>query len=297
MNREVFTDRSGLSVEHMHFDNVSEVFNEPTESPQWNVSRHLSYQTENRPPRDQVRWYGMRGNAKDVIKTVERGWTDGLEKIHSAVVALRPPRIRAVRKRKRRGPAGDELDVQRVYSGDLDHAWSRTAREESVIKRNKGGKTVTVIVHGGISASTHSSSLFWRGAAAVVLSEMLQSMGLNTKIINADCSHIRTDRTPFVQTSITMKEPDERVDMAFIANIALAGFLRVHGFCALLHSTRELPSGLGKVAPVRTESPIFQRNINSKVILVPEIMNEEQAKKFLNEQQEVFSVQVKGRNA
>lgn len=298
MKHEFYINSHHQKIEHMHFDSVDEVFITPSTAISSNRRRHNSYQREDQGWRMNNGWYGISGGAQDVIKVVRRGWTEGLERIHQKIESLRPPRIRAVRKRKRRGPAGDEIDVQRIYSGDLDHAWSTTVREESLTKRRRGGSTVTIVIHNGISATKHSDVLFWRGAAAVVLSEMLQSMGLNTRIIAANTSRCNNKRNyTNVQASITLKEPDKRVDMAFIANVALAGFFRVHGFCAYLHSKEEMPDNLGYPRQVDLESPIFQHSINSKVILVPELMSEYGAREFLKQQHEAFTIQAKGRAA
>ena len=103
-------------------------------------------------------WLGA-PNVTELQNRLERGWADGVKRIEQiATRELSAPA--SVRRRRVRGDAGDELDMQAVWRGDLNRAWSRTRRANRV-----GSRTVSSVIdlaaHAGVWLLCRSVRCGW----------------------------------------------------------------------------------------------------------------------------------------
>lgn len=170
-------------------------------------------------------WFGAGCHTgRKVIKTMQEGWREGRERLASlrdniATVELTPLDMR---RRPLRAASGDHLDMTAVWAGRLDTCW-RTARRQST----QGPQKVELVANMLCSGDAHSDTLFWRGAAAVVLADLLEQAGYMVRLAvvfggmadwKLDCS-----------CRITVKEFGTPLDISSTSAVILPGFFRALG--------------------------------------------------------------------
>ena len=197
--------------------------------------------------RSDLEWNGlgtMRG--RDTVTTLRNGWPEGAQRIAEGVGSIEAPALVSVRRRVRRGSEGDEVDMQRVWAGDLDHAWARCVPVSVVAPRR-----VRIIVDMCANGMANARELFWRGAAGVALGDALCEAGYGVTMASAfaadESENGRTGRYGRWGVYVTTKPyeaPFSAVAMA--AATACAGFFRVAGFAAMARlARRERSNTLG----------------------------------------------------
>lgn len=134
-----------------------------------------------------------------------------VERLSSQITAPTP-------KNRRRKPAradsGDELDMGRVWQGDLERAWRTTRREQSV-----GPSRVLIVVQINASYNTPSEELACRGAAALALASVLRESGYTVSIVAVSHNTLLDGhRTPY-NAEITVLAPDQELDLHKLASI------------------------------------------------------------------------------
>lgn len=178
-------------------------------------------------------WFGPGfTNMDQIIHTINNGWPDGAARIMKALSQVDLPRVRSVRRQKRRSDFGDHLDIQRVYAGDLEHAWTRTDRVDG---SQTIGRNVLIACNIGGRADLSAEALFWRGAVTVRLAELCAVSGRNVEIYAYNkCSGFPRERDQ-VFTSVLVKRYSEPVDVERLAAVvALPAFFRYAIFKARL---------------------------------------------------------------
>lgn len=200
----------------------------------------------NPSPTTSKRWFGVEGGIPAVEKLVHDGWPEGLQRIQEAVQALAPKGVASIRRRRVRRDFGDDVDMQRVYSGDLGHAWSATER---VLKRGLGRHVTTILINLGQNARATGEQMFWRGAAAVSLVNALEESGRRVRVVGFDTSqrlYAGEDSETVTVFTVTLKEAREPVDLENLAvATALSGFFRVYLFRAWWAIPEKVKSSLG----------------------------------------------------
>jgi len=115
------------------------------------------------------------------LDTLERlirdGWSRGVELMTRVAADVEVPAPVSIRRRARWTDAGDDLEMQRVYAGDLEHAWRRTQRASG-----NGPARVRLLVDSLAHAKATAHSMRWRGVAALVAADLLTSAGYSVQI-------------------------------------------------------------------------------------------------------------------
>lgn len=189
------------------------------------------------------KWYGV--NSFDELKRVVReGWHEGVTRIYKELGQIGND-VQAVSLKRRtvRSDQGDEFDIHRAYSGGLDQAWSSRKRQARVA----GGAQFTLGVCIGQYADEDSSELFWRGAVAVRLADILTEAGYQVRVVGytlgEECYTDYGDRLLIVP----VKEANQPLNLSSIASVvALAGTYRHYGLLALHREEKEVDFAHGR---------------------------------------------------
>lgn len=222
MNRQPMNDARYDSVE-----SFLDAVRAPAIIPE-NDSVRLSYaETE-----DRGHWYGAGcRTGADVQRLLSKGWTEGRRKALDAFSKLDLTALVPIDRRRKvtRADFGDSLDIGDVYAGRLATAW-RIPKRRNAIGPSQYTITANMLASGGDNASV----LFWRGAAAIALADLLETSGYATRLIvgfGGDCSGKR------VSCRITVKEYDKPLDLATASAVLMPGFFRAlgHGWTAGHH--------------------------------------------------------------
>ena len=167
----------------------------------------------------------------DVQMLVRRGWPDGMERAQRLMDKLNPPQPIDHKRRLHREEFGDTLDIGSVYSGRHMTAWTRARRTSFA-----GSQKIDITADLNTSWTDHGDVLFWRGAAAVVLGELLEASGYMVRLrigsaghIYPYTSHLFGDDDPY-SIRITMKEYGEPLSLSVATTALLPGFGRAMKF-------------------------------------------------------------------
>lgn len=177
------------------------------------------------------RFYGADCHTGEAVKkTMLDGWSQGRERLSELSTKLDTADLRPVDKRRRltRGPSGDSLDIHAVYSGRLDVAW-RSARRTSLT----GPQKIELCANMLCSGAEHADVLFWRGAAAVVLADLLERAGYMVRLAVVFGGNAYGERTPGQKTKtscrVIVKDHGAPLDITSTSAVLLPGFFRALG--------------------------------------------------------------------
>lgn len=174
--------------------------------------------------------YGV-SSVKELDHLILNGWHEGVSIAERLTVELGAPRLKNVRRVKRRGDFGDSVDMQAVYGGSIDRAWETTRREISI---SESGSAITLAVELSCTWNYMASDLYWTGAAAIKLADALIESGRSVQIIGyLSSSHAFRGRISDAEICFTAKEYTEVADISKLMTIlGHAAFYRYYGFRA-----------------------------------------------------------------
>ena len=172
-------------------------------------------------------WYGLAsdGGFDDVCRIVNNGWTDGASRMQTIANDLTMPEIKSSRRRVRWSGEGDDIDMQRVYAGQIDQAWRQSRR---VSMRQPGHYRIVIdVAH---LSNISASDMFWPGAAGIVLADCLAQAGHNVEIIAGRRGSNVLSEGEEIQSAIVVKGYHDPLNIVSLAGVtALAGFFRSIG--------------------------------------------------------------------
>lgn len=234
-----------------YYSSISEVLDVPISNP---LNRaHYHYYTVERSQdsgwSSNVKWYGVGEGWPLVEKYITEGWAEGLAKMKQLAEEVERkvdiPFAEELRPRIVHRDFGDEVDMQDIYMGDYDHAWSGV--ERTTVKTDM---RFTVAIDIGSINTEHSSSLYWPGAVATVLTNMLVEAGQPVRVLvieNVKDAYIKPSTSGLNDFgyAIELKSFNRPILPDAIALVALAGFSRTVGFKAVLNQLDDVRKGIG----------------------------------------------------
>ena len=176
-------------------------------------------------------WYGV-GSVDEVLSILDHGgWEEGAKTMQDLADYIDVPPPLSIRRHRRRDQQGDSLDIHAVYAGNLERAWERPVRDGGLGRQN-----ITLVASMQGLAHLEARTYLWRGAACLILCDLLTSAGYNVEIWGEyRCAFTSQPKiqNPLVHR-IRLKDGRVPVDVSSLAStICLAGFKRVLGFSAM----------------------------------------------------------------
>lgn len=157
-------------------------------------------------------WYGLgrEGTAGTLAQIVREGWPEGRASAHQLAAQLTAPVLRPRRRRRVWADTGDSIDMQRMYSGQLDRAWQRTRREAQGMP-----PALTLVVPVHAPAVVGADALVWRAAAALAVVQAWTAAGYSVAVVAAargKYSAADHDDTREYATNVAVKPARARLD-------------------------------------------------------------------------------------
>lgn len=193
---------------------------------------------------------------------VSQSMWDAIDKLREGLMAN--PKIArlmelapSLKKAKKYAHTGDDLDIDRVLSGDPNH-WQYT-------EPGRQTNTVRIGINLSMSASHNEKAFEVITALCSVAGDLVTKTGLSLEVVGLCCStHVQTNtNNPYSKGNIetgytgvltTLKKAEEPFDISRIACIGAPGFFRHYMFVvdSGLMSSHD-KSGLGRPNPVSKE--------------------------------------------
>lgn len=204
---------------------------------------------------DQRDWYGGIKSVGEAETLLNRGWAEGAARLTTIAADMAPPTAKTRKRMARWESEGDDLHVERALRGDWDSAWRTTRRQWS-----PGPATVTLYTPVGGGAYLTSENLFWRGAVALVVADLLESAGYSVEIV---ASWLVRDEAPDQQgrgrgrlcrANCTLKDPGQPLTIDALASVLChAGVIRTFGFAMIASIPHNVGDALGYNASAKAD--------------------------------------------
>jgi hypothetical protein len=227
------------------------------------------------------KFYGRTTKTKrKALDLFDKGWAKGAERCESLAAELHPPMARGVRRRATWQDQGCEVDITRVWSGQLDQAWRGRSRAVTQAPR-----ILAVDVEIGGNKDTNEEQLFYSGAAAVVLTDVLERAGYRVELraVMAHGANAGYGEN-LALTRILIKEAHQPADLALIAAVCChPGTFRTLGFAALSANLSDLGWGFGTISSARDliNTMVAAGHLTPSDIFVPHSYSESMARRAI----------------
>lgn len=200
------------------------------------------------PTPKSAEWRGGLKSTAQLDALMMEGWREGGVKLSELASALTAdiPASKSRRRRARWADDGDDLDVDKALAGDWDTAYRVCKREIT-----SGSSTLELIVPWGGNCFATVDELFWGGAVAVVLTDILENAGYSVRLVSVcvdlvHCGGLQVSR-------VVVKEAGEalRLDESASA-LCHAGVFRTLGFKQVISAPWPVDTGLGSIQSLGT---------------------------------------------
>jgi len=218
------------------YDSIEDLMKENLDGATYANKRRWQREADNL----QTSWWGWQGGFAELLNKVKVGWPEGAEIIRNELAEATPQfaQIRSARRRRQFSNAGDFLDIQRVYSGNLDRAWQTTEREAH---NQHGSNNAVILVNLVASGYVPAEQARWRGFAAAALVDMLISSGRNVQLWAVTPVHDLIPRFGRrVVISYLIKDFDDMMDLEYVAVMTSTAAFRGFVFRSLASQPEDI---------------------------------------------------------
>jgi hypothetical protein len=203
-----------------------------------------------RATEDKASFYGAGcRTGKDVQDKMRDGWKEGRDRLNDLRAKINTVNLvpQDRKRRKVKTDFGDVLDIHQVYAGKLETAWTVARRQVT-----RGPQRIDIVANMICSGHESSDVLFWRGAAAAVLADLLTNAGYMVRLTVIFGGVMNGEK---VSCRIVVKDHDRYFDVTSVSSVILPGFFRALGHSWIASHCKQpmSPSGIsvgqGKVEP------------------------------------------------
>lgn len=226
-------------------------------------------------------WYGVDSIA-ELRSIVELyGWPVGAIMGQEKLGHIKAPPLPSIRRKRCKAAIGHTLNMQAIYNGNFDKAWSSSTKENSNKTKMAKKGNVNIVIEVSGSCMVDSGDFFWRGAVGVMLARALQKSGRNVRILVAGGSQNYTSAygpgTDYLQTVVCCKPYGQPLSLDRLFSMtALSGFFRYYMFKAWCSQPNRMREDFGSPKSITEQDlePLVDKN---PVIIVADIWNERDA--------------------
>lgn len=209
--------------------------------------KHLVWTQKRIEGLNDSQWIGRSFDSfADVAKAVNQPWEEGLQIIDQMLDKLHDLHLPVPQSRRRvarwNEDHGDDLDIDRLRAGQP--YWRSSEREIRT-----GPQNVTIIAAMGATQNWHPMQMIWRGAAAIVLTELLERAGYRVDLWGGRTgTNVYTDKS-WQCFAVQLKRPEDPLDRSAVVNAVSGWFYRTIGICTnLLRRKGQVRAGGGSSA-------------------------------------------------
>ena len=173
-------------------------------------------------------WMGGLKNWKEAVAVLDNGWPEGAERLRSLAgkLSAQLPPANSIRRKLTWADDGDEICKDRLQSGQIDQCW-RTMRRSPFVSP----QTVAIETAWGGHYGQTAEELFWQGAAAAVMTDILEEAGYRVEVC-ANRVIERHGRRHCIRVKVKEADMPMRLD-GVAAVLCHAGIFRTFGFLCI----------------------------------------------------------------
>lgn len=173
-------------------------------------------------------WMGGLHSWKEATDILGNGWPEGAERLRALAgkLSTQLPQAKSIRRKVSWLEEGDEICRDRLQAGQIEQCW-RTMRRSPFV----APQTVAIETTWGGHYQQTVEELFWQGAAAAVLTDILEEAGYRVELYANRVSQERGQRHC---TRLKVKEADMPMRLDGVAAVLChAGIFRTFGFLCI----------------------------------------------------------------
>jgi hypothetical protein len=227
-------------------------------------------------------WMGLKDEvlnrdepAVDAAKRLVRdGWRKGVDLMAEIADKITAPTPKVIRRRQAWREHGDDVEMQRVWSGNLENAWRTTVRDY-----RSGPQRVRVLIDAIESGGNGAEGMRWRGVAALKLADLLTEAGYSVQIESVISCKDSSNASKTFKLRTIVKEYETPSDLLTLAaTTAMPAFFR-----ALMHlwglKVSQHPRAMGVSYQVRTPTAAEfpDGDESAAVFLLPRTLSDAEA--------------------
>lgn len=144
----------------------------------------------------------------------------GVDRVNRIAADLTAPAPITRARRRVHTDAGDELNISRVWDGELERAWTTTKRAAAV-----GPSRVLIVLNAAASFNTHAGELASRGATALAAVNALLEAGYVVSLVAAAHNKLFDAPGTDYKMSVTILEPGQALDIHKLASLIASALL------------------------------------------------------------------------
>ena len=233
MNFFNYKSSSGRNVRCLHFNNMEQCSAAPVKhADSWKKTIARDEEFNRR-----TNWFGLPSRVQ-LVKAASEGWEDGEARMREMGEELLKDEEIIVgqsvsshkRRKRRRGDHGMSIDMDRVYNGQLDTAWTRMQHVQKVMQ---SPKNVCVYIDVACLGGVKPSETLWRGAVAFIITDILIKEGYSVKVVVGGTSRdvlVNDTGNDVTCTSVTIKDYMSGINPKTLAVACSAGYHRHFNF-------------------------------------------------------------------
>jgi hypothetical protein len=209
----------------------------------------------------------------DLEAAVKDAWQEGLDAVQAMIFEIdrekhKLPTPVDIRRRKRFADQGDDIDLDRLRSGQ--DAWIDCPRRQT-----QAPKAVTLFVNVAACGNVEPMEVLWRGAAAICLADLLEKNGYRVELWL--CRYVDLMGGPTTMVQVKLKDMASQVDISSLTNAVSAWFYRTAGFQATDNDT-------GRPLVIKSsQEPIKEVAGNTLTIVVDDVFTQAKALKLIRD--------------
>ena len=173
-------------------------------------------------------WMGGMHSWKEATSILGNGWPEGAERLRALAgkLSAQLPQAKSIRRKATWADDGDEICKDRLQAGQIEQCW-RTMRRSPFV----APQTVAIETPWGGHFRQTAEELFWQGAAAAVLTDILEEAGYRVELY---ANRVSEERGRRHCTRLKVKEADMPMRLDGVAAaLCHAGIFRTFGFLCI----------------------------------------------------------------
>lgn len=205
-------------------------------------------------------WMGGLHSWDEAKSLLEKGWPQGAERLRALAGKLtaQVPQAKSIRRRLTWADNGDEVCRDRLNGGQVDSCW-RTMRRAPFV----APQTVAIETTWGGHYGQTPEELFWQGAAAAVLTDIMEEAGYRVEVY---ANRVSEEGSKRHCSRVKVKEADMPMRLDGMAAVLChAGIFRTFGFLCIEQAEHDIGGwghGHGRELPL-SDAKVLNGDVES----------------------------------
>ena|SRR3990167_210707 len=228
------------------YNSVSELIEKVWLKPHAKNKKHRRAILLEKNKKGRMGWYSDKpATPHEMVDRIKNGDTYNLEKIRNLAGKINIENIKSLKRKRKKSDQGDDLNIESVYSGNLDRAWSSVGKSQGVAIN---GKEVTICVNVGGNCNRDASTLIHRGVLGLAMADAYATAGYAVSVYAYFAGENVTVTGHDLSVTLKLTEEGMPFDAEKLSSVLCSpGFFRTLFLATILAVPEKVTDGMGHV--------------------------------------------------